>query len=108
MLLFSCQKSGNGYVRGTITEGISNNNLEGVFVYLIRETREAKGQSYVSYDTIARTTTNINGYYKLKYHKSSGWQHNFYVNCGYTNTYKNGNHQRKLDYKKSVVNFTLY
>jgi len=108
IFIFSCQKSGNGYVRGTVTESGSGAPIEGVPIYVIQEKKEAKGQSTYFYDTIAHSVTSPDGTYKINYHKSRGWQYKNYVAAGLLKNYTQGNYKVDLVYKKSAINFSLY
>ena len=107
--ILSCQKSGKGYVRGTVTESATGNPIEGINVYVTRETREGKGLSTVYYDTIARTVTDASGKFKINYFNSRGrWRETNYVSVRITKNYLFGNYRKELVYKKTVVNFSLY
>ena len=107
--LYSCQKSGNGYVKGTVTESATGNPIEGVSVYVTRETREGKGLSTIYYDTIARTLTDASGKFKINYFNSRGqWRETNYVSVGLIKTYLFGNYKKELIYKKTAANFSLY
>ena len=106
--MLSCQKSGNGYVKGTVTESATGNPIEGVPIFLIQSRQEARGQSTFFYDTIKRTVTNSDGTYFIKYHNSSNWSLKEYVNAGLTKNYTRGNASKELIYKKTAVNFSLY
>ncbi|MFN8115946.1 MAG: hypothetical protein U0W65_07500 [Bacteroidia bacterium] len=108
LFLLSCQKSGNGYVKGTVTESATGNPIEGVPIFLIQSRQEAKGQSTFFYDTINRTVTNSDGTYFIKYHNSSNWSRKEYINVGLIKNYSHGNGSKELIYKKTAVNFSLY
>lgn len=107
VILFSCQKSGKGYVRGTITNTGTGEPITGLKVSLIETRREAKGQSLSYTDTIASTVTAFDGTYKINYSKAHGWQYTYNVYAIYK-FHEGGVGMKELEYKKSVVNFSLY
>jgi hypothetical protein len=104
----SCQKTGNGYVKGTVTESGTENPIGGVPVYVICVTQEAKGQSTFLYDTIQRGATDADGTFNIKYYNSRGWKYKNYVSTGLVKNYKYGNFEKELVYKKTAINFSLY
>lgn len=107
-LLFSCQKSGHGYVKGTVTEAATRNPIQGVPIFVIEVTQEAKGQSTFFYDTIGTTLTNSDGVFNIKYYNSRGWKYKNYVSSRLIKNYKYGNYEKELIYKKTAVNFEFY
>ena len=107
-MFFSCQKSGNGYVRGTVIDASTGNPAEGVPVMVILETRQAKGQSYYTTDTVSSTLTSSDGTYKINFKKYRGWANSYMVALGENNKYFYEGNTRNIDMKKTAVNFNVY
>ena len=107
-MIFSCQKSGNGYVRGTVIDASTGNPAVGIPVSVIVETSQAKGQSYFTTSTVGATTTGSDGIYKINFKKHRGWEYSYKVIIGENEKYFYEGNSQNIDFKKTAINFNVY
>jgi len=103
LISFSCKKSGNTYVKGTIYISGTDSVLENATVYLWKS-NYSFGYGQKEGPLLDCVKTNVNGEYKINFSKNPG--SNFYVHCkksGYTWT----EHEYKLKHNKTAKNFAL-
>jgi len=104
----SCNKSGKGYVRGTVTDSATGVSVEGAPIYVIDHRREGKGKSESFHDTVGRTQTSADGTYKIEFYKSRSSLHRYTVFAGKHLNYKRSYFEKELMYRKTAVNFLFY
>lgn len=78
-IIFSCKKYGDGYVKGTVTQKVSNLPLPGVSVFLRESKKHQKDGAASTGSTVDTAVTDKDGNYLIEYHKQSGYTYYMYL-----------------------------
>jgi hypothetical protein len=96
ILLFSCKRSGSGYVDGHVYEAGTNTPIPGAKIMLTSyRTSEA---------AIGQTKTDANGYFKISYTKTALPGYSYEVNAR-ADYYVIANGKRDISYKKENLEY---
>lgn len=107
LILFSCKKYGNGYVKGTVTDVSTGSPAVGATINLLVEYQNAKGQSSITY-TETTVTTESDGSYKISFDKKRpDWKYSYKVALGENADYIGDYEPINLNEKKTNVDFQV-
>ncbi|MES2515519.1 MAG: carboxypeptidase-like regulatory domain-containing protein [Bacteroidota bacterium] len=96
ILLFSCKRSGSGYVDGHVYEAGTNTPISGAKITL--------SYYHTSEAVVNQTKTDANGYFKIRYSKTALPGYRYWVNAR-ADYYYIANDKRDISYKKENLEY---
>lgn len=109
LVLYSCNKYGDGYIKGRVIDLSTGNPADGLNVYLLVKRSEGRGKSSETY-IYGAVATGSDGTYKMDFFKKRpAWANIYTIGIGESAKYIGAYNGSKQIYKKTTIaDFEVY